>query len=66
MATTTTAERSSEDEQFLKAYRRIRAVRTRPSTVATAEFFASPSLSLPQRLSRLCQVLQHWVRLNRS
>ena len=62
MATTATSA-TSEDEQFLKAYRRIRAVRTRPTTVAANEFFADQDWqSLPKRLERLCHVLQQWVR----
>ena len=63
MATTTTTT-SSNQEQIQRAYRRIRAVRTRPSTVAAQEFFEDPNddwTTLPRRLKRLCQVLDDWV-----
>jgi hypothetical protein len=64
MRTTTTATtpRSVKDEQFLRAYRRIRAVRTRPTTLAAREFFADDNWqTLPLRLLRLCNVLEQWV-----
>jgi hypothetical protein len=65
MTTTTaaTTPRSVKDEQFLRAYRQIRAVRTRPTTVAAREFFADDNnwQTLPLRLLRLCNVLEQWV-----
>jgi hypothetical protein len=61
MATTKTAR--SDEERWLQAYRRIRAVRTRPTTIAAHEFFAENDWqSLPRRLFRLAQLLEQWVR----
>lgn len=61
---------TTNDERFLQAYRRIRAFKTRPTTIAAQEFFgSSPPMmecwqqSLPQRLQRLCDILTTWVRL---
>jgi hypothetical protein len=50
---------------------RVAYTRQRPTTVAAEEFFAdsigTPSVSewksLPQRIDRLCQVLDQWVSL---
>lgn len=57
----------SQEELFLKAYRRIRSSKTRPSTVAAQEFFASSNnASLTERLERLVQVLQEWVSNNET
>jgi hypothetical protein len=49
------------------ALARVKAVQTRPSTVAAKEFFSNGGTreleSLPGRLDRLAQVLEAWVRV---
>jgi hypothetical protein len=53
------------EERRQRALSRIHAVRSRPTAIAAQEFFAGVDAknwrSLPQRLERLCQVLEGWV-----
>jgi hypothetical protein len=46
------------------ALARIKAVRTRPSTLAAEEFFSGDQhwKSLPHRIRRLVKVFENWVR----
>jgi hypothetical protein len=66
------------DQQHKYALDRVKAVQTRPSTVAADEFFSSDVgggrgtttqasvASLPFRLNRLTQALESWVRSFRN
>lgn len=55
---------SNKDREEL-ALARIKAVRTRPSTLAAKEFFAGERnwKSLPLRIRRLVDVFDSWVRV---
>ena len=55
---------SNKDREEL-ALARIKAVRTRPSTLAAKEFFAGERnwKSLPLRIRRLVDVFESWVRV---
>ena len=54
---------SNEDREEL-AFARIKAVKTRPSTVAAKEFFSGDRKwnTLPRRVRRLVDVYESWVR----
>jgi hypothetical protein len=63
-------EASASNEAMWNSVReKLESVNTRTTTVAAEELFAgSPSTeewrtTLPQRLERLCQVLESWVRV---
>jgi hypothetical protein len=66
--TATTTRVLSNQERQQQAFARIKAIHTRPTTLAAQEFFSSGKntdwKSLPRRLRRLCEVLEHWVRNN--
>jgi hypothetical protein len=68
-ALSVSGEASASNEAMWTTVRdKLESVKTRTTTVAAEEFFAgSPSTeewrkTLPQRLERLCHVLESWVR----
>jgi hypothetical protein len=72
MTTTSTNRRVlgalSNEERWQRAQGRLNAVNSRTSTVAAQQFFAETDGSsndwktLPERINRLCQAFEGWVR----